>query len=154
MLINTIDIMLWVWLAIFVITIILEAVTQDFISIWFSLGSLVTLIICSWVDLWVEIIVFSVVSLVTLILTRPFLKKLMGRGVRNTNVDEFVGKRVVLQHKITKYEPGEIKVNGIEYTAILLEDSNDTIEEGSVVEIVTLKGNKVVVKKINDREGE
>lgn len=78
----------------------------------------------------------------------------MGRGVRNTNVDEFVGKRVVLQHKITKYEPGEIKVNGIEYTAILLEDSNDTIEEGSVVEIVTLKGNKVVVKKINDREGE
>jgi len=63
---------------------------------------------------------------------------------------EFVGKRVKLEKAVTKYDAGEVKVNGIIYSAILMEDVEDTIEQDSIVEIVTLRGNKIVVKKLEE----
>jgi membrane protein implicated in regulation of membrane protease activity len=142
--------MLWIWLGIFVMAIITEAITQDFVSIWFSVGALVCLCICNTIPYWVEIIIFSVISLITLILTRPLVKKLMDRNVRYTNVDEVIGKRVKVIKEISKYDSGEVKINGIIYTAILLEDSEQTINADSVVEIVAFKGNKVSVRQIDE----
>ncbi len=142
--------MVWIWLAIFVATIVVEAATQDLVSIWFSLGSMAALCISFGVPFWVEIIVFFVVSTITLIFTRPLIKKLMDRQIRKTNTDDFVGKRVKVVKEIDKFDGGEIKINGIIYTAILLGEENETIPEDAIVEIITLKGNKVVVKKIED----
>lgn len=144
--------MIWIWLGIFVFTVVLEAITQDFVSIWFSLGSLASLCVSFGVPYWAEIIVFVVVSSITLIFTRPFVKKLMDRQVIRSNTDEFVGKKVKVVSDIDKFDGGEIKINGIIYTAILAEEDNDTIKKDSIVEIVTLKGNKVVVKKIVEEE--
>ena len=146
--------MVWIWLAIFVITVIVEAATQDLVSIWFSIGSLVALCVSFGVPFWVEIIVFFVISTITLIFTRPIIRKLMDRQVRKTNTDEFIGKRVKVIKEIDKFEGGEIKINGITYTAILLEDETKPISEGAIVEIVTLKGNKIVVKEIDSIEEE
>ena len=143
--------MIWIWLGIFVVTVIVEAVTQDLVSIWFSLGSMAALCVSFGVPFWVEIIVFFVVSTITLIFTRPLVKKLMDRQIRKTNTDDFIGKRVKVVKEIDKFDGGEVKINGIIYTAILLEEENETIPENAVVEIITLKGNKVVVKKIEDK---
>lgn len=143
--------MLWIWLGVFVLAVILEALTQDFISIWFAAGAIVCLIICTWIPWWLEIIIFCAVSFVALLATRPLVKKFAGRGtIRYTNVDEFVGKRVKVEKEITKYEAGEVKINGIVYSAILMEDSEETISLNSIVEVVALKGNKIVVKKIEE----
>ncbi|MBQ9124645.1 MAG: NfeD family protein [Acholeplasmatales bacterium] len=141
--------MVWVWLAAFVLAIIIEACTQEFVSIWFAVGSLVSLIINTLVPIWAEVIIFAIVSFVALILTRPLVKKMTERSARYTNVDEFVGKRVKVNKAISKFIAGEVKINGIEYTAILMENSDEEILEESIVEIVALKGNKVVVKKID-----
>jgi len=146
--------MIWIWLGIFVVTVIVEAVTQDLVSIWFSLGSMAALCVSFGVPFWVEIIVFFVVSTITLIFTRPLVKKLMDRQIRKTNTDDFIGKRVKVVKNIDKFDGGEVKINGIIYTAILLEEENETIPEDAVVEIITLKGNKVVVKKIEDKAEE
>ena len=146
--------MIWIWLGIFVVTVIVEAVTQDLVSIWFSLGSMASLCVSFGVPFWVEIIVFFVVSTITLIFTRPLVKKLMDRQIRKTNTDDFIGKRVKVVKNIDKFDGGEVKINGIIYTAILLEEENETIPEDAVVEIITLKGNKVVVKKIEDKAEE
>lgn len=145
-------IMIWVWLFVFVTAIVVEAMTQEFVSIWFSVGALVAMIFCSfeWMPFWGEIIIFSVISLLSLGLTRPLVKKLTARGTRYTNVDEFVGKRTKLEKEVTKFLPGEIKVNGVIYSAILMEDVEDSISTDSIVEIVALKGNKIVVKKIEE----
>lgn len=140
--------MLWIWLGLFVLAIVLEAATQDFVSIWFSIGSLICLIVCSWVPFWVEIIIFSVVSFAALILTRPLVKKMMARSIRYTNVDEFVGKQLKVEKEITKFDAGEVKLNGVVYSAVLMEDSDESIPNDSIVEVVALKGNKIVVKKI------
>ena len=144
--------MVWIWLGIFVLTVVLEAVTQDLVSIWFSLGSMAALCVSFGVPFWVEIIVFFVVSTITLIFTRPLVKKLMDRQIRKTNTDDFVGKRVKVVSDIDKFDGGEIKINGIIYTAILPEEENEAILKDSIVEIITLKGNKVVVKKAEIEE--
>ncbi len=146
--------MIWIWLAVFVITVIVEAATQDFVSIWFAIGSLIAMAICYFAPFYVEIIVFAVVSLVSLALTRPLVKKLMDRTERYTNTDEFVGKKVVLEKNVSKFSDGEVKINGIIYNAILPELENEEIEKGTVVEIVALKGNKIIVKKTEESVGE
>ena len=122
--------MVWIWLGIFVLTIVLEAVTQDLVSIWFSLGSMAALCVSFGVPFWVEIIVFFVVSTITLIFTRPLVKKLMDRQIRKTNTDDFVGKKVKVVSDIDKFDGGEIKINGIIYTAILPEEENYSSKVG------------------------
>ena len=37
--------MVWIWLFIFVLGIVVEALTQDLVSIWFSVGALVSLVL-------------------------------------------------------------------------------------------------------------
>ena len=142
--------MVWIWLGIFVIAVVAEAATQDIVSIWFALGSLVALCTSFGVPFWGEIIVFFVVSTITLIFTRPLVRKLMDRQIRKTNTDDFIGKRVKVIKEIDKYDGGEVKINGITYTAILLDDVEETINVDSIVEIITIKGNKLVVKKIEE----
>ena len=141
--------MLWIWLGIFVLAVVIEAITEDFVSIWFSVGALVSLCICNFLPYYLEIIIFFIVSLVTLILTRPLVKKLMDRNIRHTNVDEIIGKRVKVIKEISKYESGEIKVNGIIYTAILNEEADNTIHADTVVEIVAITGNKIIVRELD-----
>lgn len=142
--------MVWVWLAVFFITLVIEASTQDLISVWFSLGSIIALILSAFdfIPWYVELIIFVVVSLVALVLTRPFVKKLTLQTTRYTNIDELVGKRVKVLKDIKEFENGEVKINGIIYYASLLDDEKDTIYAGEIVEIVTFVGNRVVVKKI------
>ena len=145
---------IWIWLGIFVLTVILEASTQDFVSIWFSVGALVAIAISYSAPFWVELIVFVVISAMALIFTRPLVKKLMDRTVRKTNSDDFVGKRVKVEKEITKYDGGLVKLNGIVYSAILMEEEEKSIPLDSIVEVVSLKGNRVVVKLIEKNESE
>ncbi len=143
--------MVWIWLGVFIITVIIESLTQELVSIWFSLGSVIALILSAFPNIswYVELVVFTIVSLLTLALTRPFVKKLLFNAIRYTNVDEFVGKRVKVVSDISKFENGEVKIHDIIYHASLMEEETETIKKDEIVEIVTLKGNKVIVKKIN-----
>lgn len=145
------DFTIWIWLSVFVIALILEASTNDLVSIWFSLGALVSLCICYFAPWWVELIVFMVISVVTLIFTRPLFKKMLKNQIRKTNSDEFIGLVVKTIKEISQFNPGEIKLNGIIYTAILSDGSNETIKEDELVTIVTMKGNKAVVKKVEEK---
>lgn len=142
--------MVWVWLGVFLTTILIEALSQDLIAIWFSLGSLISLVLSAIPNLawYVELIVFALVSLFVMFLTRPLAKRLLLNATRYTNIDEFVGKRVTVLKNISKYENGEIKINGIVYQACLMEEEFDSIASGEIVEIVTFKGNKVIVRKL------
>lgn len=143
--------MVWIWLAVFVLAFIIETITQDLVSIWFGLGALVSVCISFVTPWWVQIIVFVVVSSITLIATRPLVKKILDRAERKTNSDEFIGQKVKVITDITKFDGGEVKLNGIIYTAILKETDEETIKVDSIVEVIAIKGNRLVVKNI---EGE
>ena len=143
--------MVCIWLFIFLLGIVVEAVTQDLVSIWFSIGGLVSMILSGFdfIPWFVEVIVFIVVSLTAVICTRPFAKKLLNNALRSTNIDESIGKQVLVRKEISKFVDGEIKLHDVIYTACLMEEEKETIAEGEIVEVVTFRGNKVVVKKVN-----
>ena len=140
--------MIWIWLAVFVIAFILEAITQDLVSVWFGLGALVCVCISGVTEWWVQLIVFVVVSAIALIATRPIVKKILERNERKTNTDDYIGQHVKTISNVTKFDGGEVKLNGIIYTAILMEDSDEEILKDEVVEVVAIKGNRLVIKKI------
>lgn len=143
--------MIWIWLGIFVLAFVVEAITQDLVSIWFGIGALVCVCISYVTPWWVQIIVFVVISTITLIATRPLVKKILSRQERKTNSDEFIGQKVKVIKDITKFDGGEVKLNGIIYTAILRDADEKTINNDAIVEVVAIKGNRLVVKNI---EGE
>ena len=69
---------MWIiWLVIFVLALLIEAIGPEIVSIWFAGGALVSLIISfiPGVDWWVQLIVFAVVSAALLVFIRPFLAK-------------------------------------------------------------------------------
>ncbi|MCR4897687.1 MAG: NfeD family protein [Acholeplasmatales bacterium] len=143
--------MLYVWLGVFVVALIVEGVTTELVSVWFAVGALVALPFGFFKEFWISIIVFVVVSTVALIFTRPIVKRITQRKERKTNVDDVIGKKLKTITDITKFDAGEVKLNGIVYTAILREDEDKTISKDKIVEVVSIKGNRLVVKEI---EGE
>ena len=141
--------MVWIWLIVFLSAIIIEALTQDLVSIWFSVGALVSLVLSGieMVPWYVETIVCVVVSLTAVVCTRPLAKKMLGNAIRSTNIDEYIGKKVKVLKDISKFSDGEVRFHDVIYTACLMEEETETILEGEIVEVVTFKGNKVVVRK-------
>ena len=81
-------------------------------------------------------------SLLTLLVTKPFIKKMKFQNVR-TNLDRVVGMEGVVTEEISKFEIGEVKVDGKRWSA----KSDSSISVGDVVEIERIDGVKLIVKK-------
>ena len=141
-----------VWLALFVIMLVVEAAGPALVSIWFSFGALVALIISfipgiSW---WIEVIVFVVISIATLLALRPVLRRYIKRNNFRTNVDSFIGKRGYVIEDITSLQPGAVKIGDVSWTAIPV-NKDDKILENEIIEVVAVNGNKLTVKKVEEK---
>ena len=144
---------MWIiWLALFVIMIIIEASGPALVSIWFSVGALLALIVSfiPGVAWWIEIIVFLVVSTACLIALRPICKRYFKRNTLNTNVDSFVGKRGYVIEDIEDLKPGAVKIGDVSWTAVPT-DKKAKILENKIIEVVAVNGNKLVVKKVEEK---
>jgi len=142
---------IWVWGIVIVGTLVTEFLTDELISIWFSAGAVVGLIlaICG-VPVWVQIVVFVLVSAVLLLSTRKLVKKFTKKPTEKTNADSLVGKKAKLLTAITEDDNGSVKFDGVVWTAIT--KGNVCIEAGKRVEVVEIKGNKLVVKELEEEK--
>lgn len=138
------EIYAWIWLAVVIFTLVIEFATTEIVSIWFFVGSLISMIlaICK-VDPAIQIIVFVVVSLLSLVIARPFVKKYTKRNEIKTNVDSIVGRIALVTEDILDGNRGVVKLDSQEWSAI----SNDNIVKGSKVVILSIEGNKLIVKE-------
>ena len=144
---------MWIiWLALFVIMLVIEGAGPGLVSIWFSFGALIALLVSfiPGVAWWIELIVFIVVSVATLLALRPVVRRFYKRNNIRTNVESFVGKRGYVIEDITLLKPGAIKIGDVSWTAIPI-DKNAKILENEVIEVVAINGNKLVVKKVEDK---
>lgn len=141
-----------VWLALLVVMIIVEAMGPALVSIWFAVGALVSLIVSfiPGVAWWVEVIIFVVVSTIALLAIRPISKKYFKRNTIKSNVDSLVGKKGLLCEEISPFSSGACKINDVLWTAVSVDDK-ETIAKDSVVEVVAIQGNKLVVKKVEEK---
>lgn len=145
---------LWiVWLVIFVVAVIVEALGPNLVSIWFAVGAIPSLIISfiPSVPWWVELIVFVVISATAIFALRPLFKKYFKRNAYQSNVDSLAGKRCVVVEEISSLSPGVVKLGDVKWSAIPLND-NEVIKEGSVAEVVVINGNKLIVKKVEEKK--
>jgi len=139
--------MIFVWLAIFIVSVIVEFSTSELVSIWFALASLVALIlsVIPGIPYWIEIIVFVFCSIILMIALRPLAKKYLERNTLKTNSDDLIGRKALVTKEITEFDKGEVKLSGLTWTA----ESSDPkvgINKGSVVTVVAIEGNKLIVK--------
>lgn len=140
--------MIVVWLVIFVVTIIIEACTTELVSIWFAAGSLLALILAAipGVPFYIPIIVFIVISITLLLCLRPIFKKILGKSTLNSNIDEMIGKKGVVEKDIDEIEMGTVKIHGVIWNALSID--NIPISKGSHVVVKNINGNKLIVKEI------
>lgn len=142
--------MFWVWLTVIIVAIIIEVVTLELVSIWFSFGAIIPLILSAFKGIAIEIqvIVFIVVSGLLIVLLRKYAQKLLLKNSNSkTNLDTLKGK-VYRLIKDTDFEnSGEIKVNDIIWTAV--SEDGSLIKAGQLVKIVEIEGNKLIVCKEN-----
>ena len=137
-----------VWLGIFVVSLAVEAIGADLISIFFAAGSLVALIISfiPEVPWWVEVIVFVVISITTLVSLRPIIKRFMRRNITSSNVDVLIHETAIVTEKVDRLHLGAVKRGDITWSAIGVNDK-DKFEVGEEVEILAVKGNKLIIGK-------
>jgi len=141
---------LWIiWLSIFVLAIIIEAITSDLTSIWFAGGAMIALIISFIPDVawWIEVIVFIVISTVMILGLRPVAKKLLKTNITNSNIDEMAGKKGIMVKGYDELNHGEVKINDVVWTAIGADESK-AIPQGTKVVVVAVNGNKLIVRPI------
>lgn len=137
---------IYIWLGITVISLVVEFITFDLVSVWISLGAFVAMILAACkVGYEIQIIVAIVISIGCLLGLRKVALKWLTKSKEKTNIDLIIGKKVKLLSKITEDQMGTVKINGITYSA---KSSNDEqINEGEYVIIEKIEGNKLIVKK-------
>ncbi|MBR1925682.1 MAG: NfeD family protein [Clostridia bacterium] len=139
----------WIWLAILILSTILELISLQMVSIWFTFSSVVAIILdlCG-VIIWVQVLVFCVLALVLLICLRRFSIKYLLKGDKTkTNVDSILNGTYKLLEEIDEEKAGSIKVNGVVWTAI----SKQKIKAGEKVVVTKIDGNKLIVKKFEEK---
>ena len=147
--------MFWVWLAVIAISLIIEIVTLDLVSVWFAFGALIPFILSAigGIAVEIQIAVFVVVTALLIIFLRKYAQKLLFKNMNTkTNVDSLVGKTYRLLEDTDFEHIGSVKVNDVVWTAV--SEDGSLLKKGSLVEIVNVDGNKLVVKKSSKTENE
>ncbi len=146
--------MLYIWLAVVCVGLLIEAINAGtLVTIWFSAGAVIPLIMSCWGItnpgyITAQVIIFGIVTTVCLVFIRKFAKKALFKNAKDkTNLDLYVGKKYTITNKYGNVT--YIKFNGIEYSAILEHDDEiNDLELGDKVEIIRFEGNKAIVKKV------
>ncbi len=146
------SVLFWIWLAVIVVTAVVEMLTMEVVSIWFTFGAIIPFILSATnvVGWEIQIIVFVVVSAVLILSLRKITKKFLLRNSNEkTNLDSIIGKKYRLIDRTDFENNGTVKVNGVVWS--VLSDNGEAIESGEIVQIVKIDGNKLIVKKSEEK---
>lgn len=135
----------YIWLAVIIFSIIIEAVTAQLVSIWFVAGGLAALIagMCG-AAIWLQILLFLAVTAIALLATRPLVKRMMHFKQTETNADRYIGKEGVVTVPIDNTQgTGQVTVLGSQWTARSADGA--PIPVGADVIVNRIEGVKVLV---------
>lgn len=138
---------MWVWLGVTALSLILEFVTLDMVSVWFVPAGIVSLILAACeANLALQIVVFIALSVVLILTCRKWALKFLNKNESiSATAKDLVGQKYTLLSDISLDKTGTIKINGVAWN-VASEDGSE-IKKGTKVTIVTLKGNKYIVKE-------
>ena len=138
--------MFYAWLAIVICLAIVEMVTVSLVSIWFVLSAALAMIASLFIkSIFVQIAIFVVFGVIFMLLTKKIVKKILPKNEK-TNLDRIIGMEGIVTEKITKKNPGEVKVDGKRWAAV----ANETIAVGEAVKILEINSTKLTVERMED----
>lgn len=141
--------MVYVWLGVLAVSLVVEFLTMELVSIWISLGAFIAMILAACgVMVEIQLLLFFIVSIACIFGLRKFTLKLISNNKDKTNIDLAIGVRTKLIKAITLDEMGTIKYNGIEYNVKTQKSGN--VPAGAYVEIVRVEGNKFIVEPLKE----
>ena len=136
-----------VWLIIAGVFFVAEIVTVGFLVFWFGVGALIAMIFSFFTsNVIVQTAIFIISSSILLFVTKPFVKKFVDVKSTKTNAFSIIGKKALVIKEINSHSVGQIKINGEVWSAEA--ENDETISEGSEVEIVKINGVKAIVKPV------
>lgn len=137
--------MSWVWLALVVVFIILEAATAELVSIWFMAGAVVAFISTLFgAELWVQLALFVIVSVAVLLIVRPIIIKRAKAAVVPTNADMLIGKvGVVIGEIDNDLGVGRVEISGLDWAAV--SETGENIMPEQKVTVKRIEGVKLIV---------
>lgn len=147
--------MIYIWLGIFIATLLVEIAVPSLVSIWFSAGSLVSLLLAAFLGdslIWLQILAFVITSIGTILLLRPSIKKRQNLSSLKTNIDSIVGSKGICVDTINALNHGSVKINTTIWNASLSNEDDKEIEKGAIITVLDIKGNTLIVKKENNNE--
>lgn len=138
--------MVWVWAIVIALSLVIEFITMQMVSIWLALGGVVGLILAliGGISIEMQIAVMVVASLLAILFLRKFTLKFLNTTSENKKADILIGKKTKMIEPATKDDAGTIKINGVVWTAT----SDEGIAQGEEVEVIEINGNKLKVKKV------
>lgn len=130
------------WIIVAVICLIIELLTFGLVSIWFTIGALVTLLFLNY-NMLVQISIFFIVSIMCLIILRKISTKFIKYS---KELDRITDKEVKIESFINRGNEKiyTVKLDGKFWEAI--SDEELEINDSAVVEKVS--GNKLILRKI------
>ena len=146
------DTMFWIWLAVIVVTVVIEGITLDMVSIWFTAGAIIPLILAAvgGVGWEIQLIIFIVLSTVLILTLRKVTIRLLFKNGSKEQVNTLIGMQTKMIEDATEDTMGKIKINDVVWSA--KSENDESIKKGELVEIIRVSGNKAIVKKVNVKE--
>lgn len=141
----------YIWIGVLLLALVTEALTADFVAIWFFPAALVSMILAfCGVPLPWQIFAFFLVGLVLALTTRRLCLRFLQRGEVPTNVDELIGKTALVTEEISNIlEKGEVKLQGLCWSA-RAKDPREVIAVGTEVTVEAVQGVKLIVTLKNN----
>lgn len=138
----------WIWIAIIVLAIVIEVISEQLISIWFVPGAIIaTFLDYFGIKLIWQILVVLVLAAIGIVIARVFLADKIAARIQKTNIDAIIGERCIVTERIDNYAGcGLVKIKGQIWSARGVGE-NDVYEIGSVLHVVAIEGVKVICKK-------
>ena len=138
---------MYFWIAVIIILTIAEILSINLTTIWYVISAIVALILSFFVNSFIiQFGVFALLGTILLITTKPLLTKLLKTDNVKTNLDRVIGMEGIVTEKISKFEIGEVKVDGKKWSAA----SDSEIEVGTIVIVLEIDGVKLKVKRKED----
>lgn len=139
---------LYIWMAVIIICVAVEAFTLDLSAIWFAVGGVAALIAASLsLEVPAQLVIFVLFSAALLALVRPFCRKFLKTKNEPTNADRIIGETAIVTEVIDNvHETGAVKILGTIWSARSIDDA--VIPEGVAVKVVAIRGVKAMVQKV------
>jgi len=135
------------WGVLLILTILVEVYSVQLVSIWFSLGAIVALILAVFnVDIWIQFLVFTLVSILSLFGGRYFFKKFLARDKDlPTNTDRLIGQTIILLSPLDRLNPSSGRMGDVTWTVAVRGEEKFVAGDKCVIDAI--EGNNLIVSR-------